>query len=750
MPTADSRVRILELRELLHRANRAYYADARPIMPDAEFDRLLAELARLEAERPDLDDPDSPTRRVGGAPIDGFRSVRHAVPMLSIDNTYDESGVREWSDRVSRGLGAGGSNASSDPSMDQSPAFMCDPKIDGVALSLRYERGRLVHAVTRGDGTSGDDVTHAARVIRAIPLTLRSEPQAPTIVPDVLEIRGEVYMTNDVFARINQQLDDAGEGSLANPRNATAGTLKNLDPALIASRRLSFCAHGKGEVVLTGTSFASSHGEFLARLRDLGVPVNPHAVRCRSVDEVLHAIRAFESRRRALDYQTDGMVVRVDSFRQQDTLGITSKSPRWIIAFKYPAERKTTVLVRVDAQVGKSGKITPRAVMEPVPLAGTVVRHATLHNYGRVRSAPVEPDNPDSITTDIRVGDTIYVEKAGEIIPYVAGVKLDMRPPDATRIQAPDSCPECGGIVEIEPADAVERAELETARRCINPECPAQVREKLIWFAGRRQMDIEGLGEKTVDQIRAQPDIPLATFADIFRLHLHRDRLVNLERMGERKIDNLLAGIEAAKSRGLARVLAGMGIRHVGDSTAKSLARFFRDLDDLLAADVRRLMPKALSREDAQALGFPADPKERPETGLGRETAPIVHQYLHSTPARKTFRELAELGVELRSHDYIPPAAPGAITTAGSFAGKTVVLTGTLSSYPREDLKTLLESLGARVSGSVSSKTSLVIVGSDAGSKFDRARELGVETWDEARLLKELAAVSPPRGNPGS
>jgi DNA ligase (NAD+) len=712
--------RIAELRTLLARANRAYYVDAAPIMPDAEFDRLLAELAGLEAKHPELEDPSSPTRRVGGEPIAGFTQVAHAAPMLSIDNTYDEQGVREWADRVRRGLGIDEGSLFGGGGV----GFVCDPKIDGVALSLRYEAGRLIHAVTRGDGVRGDDVTHAARVIRAIPMTLEGGGRPPR----VLEVRGEVYMTSAEFARINRALEEEGEDLLANPRNATAGTLKNLDPGLIARRKLSFCAHGRGEV---DAAFAASHSEFLAKVRGLGVPTNPHTRACPTIDDALAAISAFASTRADLPYATDGMVVRVDRFDQQDRLGVTAKSPRWVVAYKYPPDRKPTVLLEVQHQVGKTGKITPRAVMEPVHLAGTTVRHATLHNYGQVRQK------------DIRLGDTIEVEKAGEVIPYVVGVVLAKRPKDARKVEAPEACPECGGPVEAEYVDpAAPTPETESGRRCMNPECPAQVREKLVWFCGRKQMDIEGLGEKTIDQVRAEaPGVPLNSFADIFRLPEHRSALLELDRMGEKKVDNLLAGIEAAKSRGMARLLAGMGIRHVGDSTAKALARNFRDLDDLLAAPVWRLMPVAVNRmsprKRLERFGLAEEATPEYETGLGEDTAPAVHAYLHSAAAQRTFRALRDLGVDLSSREYVPAAAR---PRAGDnpFAGKTVVLTGTLKAYGRTALTEKLEGLGAKVSGSVSKKTHLVVAGEEAGSKLDKARELGVEVWDESRLLREL------------
>ncbi|CAG1005259.1 DNA ligase [Phycisphaerales bacterium] len=730
----DVKSRVSELRELLNRANRAYYVDAKPIMSDAEFDRLLVELAQLEAKHPNYDDPDSPTKRVGGQAIEGFTQIRHAAPMLSIDNTYDEQGVRDWADRVKRGLGGSGGGLFAGE--EATTRFVCDPKIDGLAISIRYEKGRLVHAVTRGDGTTGDDVTHAARVIRAIPVRLESDTSR-RLVPPVLEVRGEVFMSSREFARINKELEEAGEDALANPRNAAAGTLKNLDPKLIASRRLSFCAHGRGEV---SEGFAASHSRFLESIKALGVPVSPHAVVCDSVEAVLGAIRDFEVARRKLDYATDGMVVRVDDFAQQERLGRTSKSPRWVVAYKYPPDRTMTVLLDVLHQVGKTGKITPRAVMKPVLLAGTTVQHATLHNYGQIRQK------------DIHIGDTVEIEKAGEIIPYVVGVVRDKRPRDAKKIAAPGKCPECGGEVEIEPPEADPHVvgekdadpNLETGRRCINPECPAQVREKLIWFCGRRQMDIEGLGEKTIDQIRESGTIPLNAFADIFRLHNHRDKLLALDRMGEKKVDNLLAGVQAARSQGLARLLAGMGIRHIGDSTAKALARNFKSLDDLLDAPVWRLMPMAVNRMSPRRRKehFGLDEAVQPEyeTGLGEDTGPVVHEYLHSKAAKHTFDELRNVGVDLSSKDY-QVAAKRPAAGDNPFAGKTIVLTGTLSNYEREDLKEILEKLGAKVSGSVSKNTDLVIAGESAGSKLAKANELGVKVWDEDQLVKELKSA---------
>ncbi|MCE7968733.1 MAG: NAD-dependent DNA ligase LigA [Leptolyngbya sp. PLA3] len=713
--SSDAGTKVESLRKRLEQANRAYYVDARPIMSDREYDELLEELIGLEREHPDLADPNSPSQRVGGQPIAGFRQYAHAVPMLSIENSYSEGDVAAWVERVERLLEGG---------LFGSTTFVCDAKIDGVAVSLRYEDGALARALTRGDGTRGDDVTHAIRTIRAVPLRLDGQ------APDVLEVRGEVFMPSREFERINQEREARGDELFANPRNACAGTIKQLDPTAIAERRLGFLAHGRGEI--SDRRFADAHSTLIGKIAGLGVPVNRPVAMATNAEGIIEAIERFADVRHGLGYETDGLVVRIDSYEQQERLGATSKSPRWVIAYKYPAERKTTRLIEVEHQVGKTGKITPRAVMEPVLLAGTTVRHATLHNYGIVRQK------------GIHIGDAIEVEKAGEIIPYVVSVHMDQRPRGARPVEAPKSCPACGGPLEIEPPEADPRHGgdplLETSRRCLNPECPAQVREKLIWFAARGQMDIDGLGEQTIDQIREQSNVPLDHFADIFHLIRHREALLELERMGEKKLENLLAGIERAKDAGMARLLGGLGIRHVGAATAKALARAFPDIDALLAAPMWELMPMAVNRmSKPRRRAITGSDEELPseyETGLGEDTAPVVHEFLHSETARRTIEQLRAAGVSLRSKDYVKPGHKPSGDSV--FAGKTVVLTGTLERYERLELKELLEGLGAKVSGSVSSKTSIVIAGESAGSKLDKARELGVEVWDEARLIEAL------------
>ena len=585
-------------------------------------------------------------------------------------------------------------------------AYHCDPKVDGVAISLRYERGELVHAVTRGDGRVGDDVSHAVRTIRSLPLRLGRD------APSVLELRGEAFIPNSVFERINKQREEAGDEPFMNPRNACAGTLKNLDPTVAAGRSLGLVIHGRGEIP---DGFARSHSELLERASTLGFPVPEHATSCHTLADVLDGIGTFAEARTTLDVQTDGMVIRLDRFDQQAALGVTSKSPRWLIAYKYPAERGATKLLRVEFQVGKTGKITPRAVMEPIVLAGTTVRHASLHNFGQIRQR------------DIRLGDTVEIEKAGEIIPYVLGPIEALRPDDARAIEPPEECPVCAGPVEIEPPAAADEPPLETARRCVNPECPAQIREKLIWFVGRGQMDIDGLGEKTIDQIRATGDsaeeqvegseqrvaIPLASFADIFRLPAHAEALRGLDRMGDRSVENLLAGVEAAKSRPLARVLGSLGIRHIGSSNARLIARRFATLDDLLAASIA----------DLAAI-----------EGFGDVRAQTLHDFLNSETGQGLFTELRAAGLTMPNPDH------EAALVSSPVSGKTIVLTGTLESFDRKALAELLERLGAKVSGSVSKKTDLLIAGAKAGSKLTKAEQLGVEIWDEARLWEALPA----------
>ena len=678
---------IARLRDLLHRANAAYYTDAVPLMADSEYDRLLAELAKLEAAHPELHDPDSPTLRVGGEPIEGFESVRHSRPMQSIDNTYDIEGLRAWHARCCKTLG-------------DSFALAADPKVDGVAASLRYESGRLVQAATRGDGEVGDLVTANVRAIRAVPLRLRTGKGIPA-VPDVLEVRGEIYMPTAQFERINEERERRGETLLANARNSTAGTLKSLDPKIVSQRGLAFMAHGRGECA--GGDQPTGHIEFLAHLKAWGIPVNPRAKRCNSIDEAISVVEGFAAQRAELAYGVDGMVVRVDAFAHQETLGATEKSPRWIVAFKYPAQRERTRLLDVQWQVGKGGTMTPRATMAPVVVAGSTVRHATLHNIEEI------------LRKDIRIGDLVEVEKAGEVIPQVIAPVLEVRTGAERAIDPPTRCPACDSELVQEGPKLF----------CAEPGCPAQMRERLKWFVGRDQMAIEGLGERLVDQFVDEGIVK--GFADFFKLDavkladlksesVNRSGKVTMRRLGEKTAASIVASANEAKARGLARVLASLSLRHMGTAAAKTLARAFPDADALLSASADRL----------EALD-----------DVGEITAKSFAHDFASASFRTTIRELAEAGVDLTSREF---AVAGA-TVPSPFQGRTVVLTGTLAAIDRRALTERLEELGAKVTGSVSAKTHLVIAGAEAGSKLEKARKLGIEVWDEAHLLQELAAL---------
>ena len=686
--------KIAYLRDLLDRANIAYYVDAEPLMADSEYDRLLRELAALEEKFPALADPASPTQRVGGKPIAGFKQITHSRPMQSIDNTYEIETFRDWAARCEKTLGH--------PS-----GLVADPKIDGVAVSLRYVHGALEFAVTRGDGAVGDDVTENVRAIRAVPLRLSRTGNRSLALPDVLEVRGEIYMPNAEFDRINIERAERSEPLLANARNATAGTLKSLDPAVAASRRLAFIAHGRGEIV--GGPQIESHWDYLAALRNWGIPVNTLAVKCKTADEAIVAIESFAQQRGGLTFGVDGMVVRVDNFAEQELLGVTGKSPRWITAFKYPAQREVTTLVHVDWQVGKGGTLTPRATMEPVVVSGSKVSHATLHNIEEIRRK------------DIRIGDRVEVEKAGEVIPQVVAPVLSARVGTERPIEPPTECPSCGGPIIQEGPKLF----------CANANCPAQFLERLKWFVGRDQMAIEGLGERLIEQLVEAKIV--SHFADLFRLP--REAMAKLEsesinksgkvvqrRIGEKTVDAIIASANEARGRGLARVLASLGIRHLGTSASKTLARKYSDSDALMAATTQELV----ALDD-----------------IGEITAAALTRDFSDPVMRETFRRLSECGVDMKSKEYRLVSAGSTVADdSDPFRGKTIVLTGTLASFDRRDLTELLEQRGAKISGSVSAKTHILIAGTEAGSKLSRAQELGVEVWDEARLRAALDSSS--------
>jgi len=671
--------RIDKLRSELDRHNRLYYVDAKPVISDQEYDRLLAKLQSLEDEHPQLVTPQSPTQRVGGQPIAGFRTVAHAQPMLSINNTYSRDDLWAWHNRVVRGLGE-------EATFDNPIRYVAEPKIDGVAVSLRYEHGELVQSLTRGDGRQGDDITHNARTIRAIPLKLAPSGDQ---LPRVLEVRGEIVLPNDEFERINQQRVEAGQEAFANPRNVTAGTLKQLDPQVVASRRLLFIGHGRG---LIDPDPFHTHTQFIEAIRLWGLPTNRLAKSCDDLDQVWQYIQDFENQRDNLAYGTDGIVVKVDRYGQQAQLGYTSKSPRWCIAYKYAAQQAVTRVIDIVWQVGKGGTLTPVAQLEPVFLAGTTVKRAGLHNIDEIGRK------------DIRVDDRVVIEKAGQIIPQVVQVKNPTRTPRTPNSQPtcpPQRCPSCGQQVIREPGEA--------AIRCVNPQCPAQLRERLIWFAGRGQMDIEGLGEKAVTQLADEG--LLGSFGDIYRLKEHRPKLLELDRLAEKKVDNLLAGIEASKQQGLSRVLAGLGIHHVGTRAAQILAEHWGAIQALQTATIDEL---------AQI------------NEIGPITAKSVRRFMDSDIGKQIIDDLKELGL------FQTAVVKQPVTTGSEFEGKTVVLTGTLEKFDRQALTEQLHSLGAKVTKSVSKRTDLVIAGENAGSKLDKALSLDIEVWDEKKLLTVL------------
>ena len=668
--SANAAKRIEELREEIRRHDYLYYVLAEPEITDRQYDQLMEELKRLEATYPELVTSDSPTQRVGGQPLEGFVSVRHAVPMLSIDNTYNEGELREFDDRVRRGLGG------------ESYEYLVDPKIDGVAVSLRYEAGRLVLGATRGDGTTGDDVTQNIRTIRSIPLRLRGKN-----LPRVLEVRGEVYWPRRDFERFNAAREAAGEPTFANPRNATAGTLKQLDSRIVAERKLAFIAHGFGQIEPFPRG-VETQSDLFNRFTSWGIPVSPHRRVCKDIDAVTRWVREWDAQRHGLDYATDGLVIKVDRLDQRDALGATSKYPRWCIAFKYAAEQAATVLKDVVFQVGKLGTITPVAELEPVELAGTTVKRASLHNFDQVERLGV------------KIGDTVLVEKAGEIIPQVVGVVEAKRPKHVKPIVPPEKCPECKGLVA--------RDEGGVFLRCINPECPAQIKEKLRYFCARNQMDIEGVGPALVEQLVDRGLV--REFADLYRLHKRRDELVALERMGAKSADNLLASIEESKHRGLARVIAALNIRHVGTRAAEILADHFGSMDKLAAASVEQLTQVE---------------------EVGEVMARTIHEWFASPAGKRTIAHLAAAGVEMKAARR-PRAGDQPLT------GKTIVVTGTLERFSRKEIQDLIKELGGNATGSVSKNTDFVIAGADPGSKLDKARQLGVEVIDEKEFLRRI------------
>jgi DNA ligase (NAD+) len=660
MPSVQERIN--KLRQQIQHHNYLYYVLDKPEISDRDFDRLLEELKAFEAGHPELITPDSPTQRVGGEPIEGFRTVRHRTPMLSIDNTYNAEELREFDTRVRRLI------------RDQPIRYVVELKIDGVAVSLTYRDGKLDVGATRGNGEEGDDITHNIRTIHAIPLVLGDDRF------EDIEVRGEVYMNRAELKRINAQRAEQGLEPFANPRNSAAGSLKLLDPKQCAARRLRFFAYSLEPAEDLGIAV---HEEALGTLRKLGFPVNPHIEAFDRIDEVLAYCESWSEKRHDLPYETDGMVIKVNELDQRGRLGSTSKAPRWVVAYKFAAEQALTRIRAIEVNIGKSGQVTPVALLEPVQLAGTTVSRASLHNADEMERK------------DIRVGDHVVVEKAGEIIPYVIRSEPSMRDGTEKRFQFPSQCPVCGAAVERDPGGVYYR--------CTGVNCPAQLKERLRFYASRNAMDIEGLGWALVEQLVDSglvKSIPQA-------YDLTLEQLVELERMGKKSAENLLKGIQASKDRGLAGVLTGLAIRHVGEHVAELLARHFGDVGKLQEASLEEL-----SRIE----------------GIGPVLAESVFKFFHTPDGRQVIKELEARGVKLREAER-PKRQGGADLT-----GKAFVVTGTLEGYSREEIEELIRDLGGKTTGSVSKKTSFVVAGEKAGSKLDKARELGVPVLTEGEF----------------
>jgi DNA ligase (NAD+) len=664
----DPAARTAELREGIERHARLYYVEDRPEITDAEYDALLRELIALEKAHPELVTPDSPTQRVGGTPAGELPSVRHEIPLLSLENAYSPEELEAWVKRVTERLDG------------RTPALVCELKIDGLSVSLTYDAGVLVRAATRGDGTTGEDVTPNVRTIHAVPLVLKISSK----VPRLLEVRGEVYMPKKSFAALNRAREEAGEPLFANPRNVAAGSLRLLDAKITASRRLSAFLYSIAR--WEGAGGPDGQSESLFTLEELSFPVNPHRAVVSDAKGVLAFLDTWRTKRHDLPFETDGVVVKVDALVDQKRLGQTAKFPRWAIAYKYPPEEATTVVTGIVVQVGRTGVLTPVAEFTPVQLAGTVVKRATLHNH------------EDLARKDVRVGDTVAVEKGGDVIPKVTRVLLEKRPKGARAFAMPERCPACG--------ETVVRQEGEVAVRCVNPSCPAQAAERLHHFVSRRAMDVEGLGDERIEQL-----LGAGLLEDIASLYgLRAEQLAPLQRWGEKSAANVIEEIGKSKDAGLARLLFGLGIRQVGEKTAKLLARRFLSME-------------ALEKADEEALTAVSE--------IGPETARGILVWLARGPNRALLSKLAAAGVRMTESPVAPEAG-------GYLSGGVFVLTGTLPRRSREEAAAAIESAGGKVSGSVSKKTTAVIAGDEPGSKLDKAKSLGVAVWTEEDLDRAL------------
>ena len=663
MSTTEARNRIGELRKLLDEANDAYYQEAAPVMSDREYDRLLEELRSLE-EQYQLYSPDSPTHRVGGRPAKEFPTVAHPVPMLSLSNTYNSDELDDFDRRVKNLLGH--SNFS----------YMAELKFDGMAIRLLYKKGKLSLGATRGDGTQGDDITANIRTIRDVPLTLSGD------YPDNLEVRGEAYMEMAAFARMNNNRAESGESVFANPRNATAGTLKLQDPVVVARRPIRMFAY---DLLIEDDNRERTQQQKLDMLEELGFRVCEHRILCSGIKEVHEIITKWELLRKDLPYETDGVVVKVNEERYRDILGQTAKAPRWAIAYKFEAEQAVSRIIGITLQVGRLGTITPVAELEPVQLAGTTVKRATLHNEEEIHRK------------DIRIGDQVTVEKAGEIIPQVVGVVLQEDGHRGDPFKMPHDCPACGA--------ALVKLPEEVAWRCTNNQCPPQVRSRLEHYASRDAMDIDGLGEAVIDQLVSNGLV--STFPDLYRLSA--DDLVPLERMGEKSANNLIASIQKSKEKPFDKVLFALGIRFVGITVARDLARAFPGID-------------ALAEASEQSLNE--------VNSIGPRIAGSVRSFFENPDNLKMIRQLKEIGLRFHSEE------PGLVSE--KLAGKAFVLTGTLPGLKRNEAKELIEQNGGKATSSVSKKTDYILAGEEAGSKLDKARQLGIPIITEEDFFEMI------------
>jgi DNA ligase (NAD+) len=666
-PSASVERRAARLRAEIDRHNHRYHVLDDPEISDAEFDRLMAELRDLERENPGLIVPESPTQRVGGEPVAAFAAVRHHRPMLSLDNAFAREEIEAFDRRVRERL-----------ETDRKIAYSCEPKIDGLAVSLTYRKGRLEIAATRGDGTVGEDVTHNIRTIKTVPLTLTGKA-----IPHVLEVRGEVFIPLAGFKDMNRRAEEKGEKVFVNPRNAAAGSLRQLDPKLASSRPLEIYFYGAG--IVEGHELPSRHSGTLEQLRAWGLRTSPESSVVEGVDGLFEYFDDMAQRRKTLRYQIDGVVYKVDSVNQQRELGFVARAPRWAIAHKFPAEEETTTVRAIEWQVGRTGALTPVARLEPVFVGGATVANATLHNFDELQRK------------DVRPGDTIVLRRAGDVIPEVVKVVLERRPTKTSPVKLPAKCPVCGSDVEREEGEAIARCTGTLV-------CPAQLKESLRHFASRRALDIEGLGSKLVDQLVEQGLVKDA--ADIYRLSA--EQFVELDRMGEKSAANLAESIEHSKSTTFGRFLFALGIPDVGEATAESLARHFRTLD-------------ALRQSSADTIDEVPD--------VGPVTAAHIHSFLSEARNARVIDALLELGINW-------PEIKAARSRHKEFEGKTFVLTGSMTAMTRDEAGDLIRELGGKVAGSVSKKTDYVVVGAEAGSKLKKATELGIKLLDEGQFLK--------------